>query len=421
MDEIVTTKADTAVPCLVGMVDLRGFTAFSSAQDDLGSLGKFAEVTLRYVFQKLDESGSAEKCWAKPLGDGLLLVANMKDFQEKKMINISKELVSHLVKISEQFPAYVDRERPGGLTRVPNALGIGITFGPLVPIRIHSAQLNIDLQEYVGPAINLASRLQDVARPGGCVVHSDVYEKLMSRDPDASKLFEALFKKPTEIAVQGIGEVSVYYTGGIDPIYLKSQREEELLQRLARQSISELQTTYVRKRTAQNPYVQLPETVRFIFFRKEGEVYEEKINCLMNERMPMKRHAKIAGEDLNKGKNPIIDAIITGKHQVIGYKIRYDQCDVTDENCAYWRETKERFPKANIEAYRGFPFHPSSIMVIPISDRSGSEVKSVVAFDSLDINLFNEQMADEMDAKLPLIYNQFFGMEDKEGLTEVRL
>jgi len=409
----IDTSVEIPVPGFVAVIDVRGFSKFSEKQEDPADIARYINITTKYVLTELDKSAFLESCWIKLLGDGLLIVRDMKDCQQEKIINIVKGMTKKLVDLSNSFPAFIEQSGLSGTDSMPTTLGIGISYGILVPIYIRSDQFELKTKDYIGRAINLASRLQQMAS-GGCIAHSNIYDRLLGKDKEAAVLFKTSFKNRHVVYVQGIGEETVYSTGKIPEEYLKLKGEEELLEQFSKKSLKALRAAFTRKRNSGSTFIQLPESTRFIFIKKEGENYLEKFQLLTDEKIYFRKKVVFPANKMVEGIFPVLDAIVKRRPVIVSYSVRCDHCDPADPNNEYWKQTKERFPHASIDTFRELASHPSSVLCIPLFDQRNNEIIGVVVFDSVDLNVFNDEIADEMNAILPIIYDQLFGTTESE-------
>jgi hypothetical protein len=65
--------------------------------------------------------------------------------------------------------------------------------------------------------------------------------------------------------------------------------------------------------------------------------------------------------------------------------------------------------------------HPASILAIPLLESPTGTVSAVAMFDSLEIGLFNDGVANEMAIKLGVLYGQLFGSSNVDAARVVQL
>lgn len=300
-----------------------------------------------------------------------------------------------------------------------------MTFGPLVRLSVRSSKPDVDFENYVGHSINLAARLQELARSGGVLVHDEVYEKILKHDGTRSSNFMSLFSQHLEVRLRNIGspeDASVYTTATteIPPEYLKSKADEKNLEEFAQKSQLELRTSYATNRSPDNHLKQVPETTRFILFKNDGSFFRETVPHMVGQRITFKTEAAFRVDGINPGRGPITDAIASRKPVVVSYLVRYDECEDSLDN-EYWRQTRERFPEAPVDELRGLAMHPASILAIPLLESQTGPVSAVAMFDSLETDVFSDAIANEMAIKLGVLYGQLFGSSTVETARVVQL
>lgn len=413
----LSVRTEPAVRCLVAMIDIRGFSAFAQAENDPAAVADYVSAATKHILTRVSNCRKLADSVIKPLGDGLLFILKLDDATQATMAASTELMLNELVDVSETFLAYLSLNRPAGLSAAPSRLGIGVAFGPLVRLSVRSSKPTLEFEDYVGHTINLASRLQALARNGGCVVHEGVYEKILKHDPRTSANFISLFGQRVEVRIPNIGradDYAVYTTAKIPHDYLKSKVDEKILEEFAQKAQAELRATYLQKRQKESHLVQLPEATRFILFKldADGVAFRETMPFMVGQRVTFKTEASVRLAGISLGRSPVTDAIVSRNPVVVSYSCRYDECDETDPNNEYWRQTRERFPEANIEALRKFAMHPASMLAIPLLEPRSDTVSSVAVFDSSETGVFNEAIAEEMMVKLRLLYGQLFGSQE---------
>ena len=406
--------------CLVAMVDIRGYSEFAHAENDPTGVAEFISAALRYTLTKVRDSRQLADAVIKPLGDGLLFIVNLEESTQAHMGNIALLMLEELHTVSTKFGSYLDLYPPAGLTSFPSQLGVGVAFGPLVHVSVESDRPSVAFDDYVGHTINMAARLQEIAREGGCVVHADVYEKLLKHNAPAAESFLSRFGQRIEVRLRriaGAESTPVYATAEIPVEYLT---DEQLLEDFASQAMDALATTFLHARSIDSHWKQLPEATRFILFKREPENFRETVSYMVRQRIRFRTDVSIRIEGMQAGASPIADAAISKEAIVVGYSVRYDECDANDPDNEYWRQTSTQFPNAKIESLKRLALHPSSILAVPIMDRSASVV-AIAVFDVSETEVFNLAVANEMVMKLPIIYEQLFGSNepDPEVLVEI--
>ncbi len=166
--------------------DIRGFTAASRglSATDLGAFAMGAHRTI------LDQFAAHPPSFVKNLGDGHLLLWEVEG-------DLDASLVQHVVQGAERartgFVAWVAGQRSSG-SRLPARVGIGVAFG-----EVHRSD------DYYGRAINLASRLQDLARPEGVAMDTTVFAVAQAQRADLEQAFQRL-----RVRLRGLGRTWVW-------------------------------------------------------------------------------------------------------------------------------------------------------------------------------------------------------------------
>jgi hypothetical protein len=136
--------------------------------------------------------------FVKPTGDGLLMTFN---YTEKNLEKVSAMIVSACMACLNDFPT-ICRDDPMINFEVPSAIGFGIARG--TACCLYSGEVTLD---YSGHLLNLASRLNDLARPSGIVIDGSFLKELI---PTTLRL---MFKEQ-KVFVRSIAEeapINVFY------------------------------------------------------------------------------------------------------------------------------------------------------------------------------------------------------------------
>ena len=172
---------------LVLIYDIRGFTAASKRMGtaDLGAFMTGAHRTILDLFAEVPPT------FVKNLGDGhLLLWESATDAPDADLV---AKVVAGAERARTAFTAFVaGREATG--TRLPKAVGIGVAFGEV------SRQ-----DDYYGVALNLAARLQNLARPEGLALDRNVFETVAARDAEVGQAFQR-----SRVRLKGLGATTVF-------------------------------------------------------------------------------------------------------------------------------------------------------------------------------------------------------------------
>jgi hypothetical protein len=105
-----------------------------------------------------------EANFVKPTGDGLLMTF---PYSETNLLKVSERVLGACLACLNDFPTICDND-PMINFSVPQAIGFGIARG--TACCFYSGEQILD---YSGHLLNLASRLNDLARPSGIVIDGD--------------------------------------------------------------------------------------------------------------------------------------------------------------------------------------------------------------------------------------------------------
>lgn len=176
------------------ILDIRSFTPFCKEQESVNVANFIKRVYIRIIDDYFPKAS-----FYKPTGDGLLIVMSYtpKTLKELlvKTVQKSLNLIQNFGKLCEgdemvYFPT-------------PDEVGIGISRG--LACCISSGETILD---YSGRVINLASRLNDLARPCGIVFDSGLGLSLLPKEMQELFLSE-------EVYIRGIAEdkpITVYFS-----------------------------------------------------------------------------------------------------------------------------------------------------------------------------------------------------------------
>jgi class 3 adenylate cyclase len=174
------------VPAIVLIYDIRGFTA-ASKRLKTADLGAFATGAHRAI---LDLFAARPPTFVKNLGDGHLLLW---ETGERPDPDLLAAVVEGAGKARAAFAAFVQGHGAEGQT-LPQQVGLGVAFGEVSKS-----------DDYYGVALNLAARLQNLARPYGMAVDRTVFDEVARRD----ETFRAEFKR-ARVRLKGLGSTVVW-------------------------------------------------------------------------------------------------------------------------------------------------------------------------------------------------------------------
>jgi class 3 adenylate cyclase len=136
--------------------DVRGFSKFSTEHESPDT----AMFIKRFYLQLLTKYFS-NASFAKLTGDGLLMIFQ---YNEESLLQTSEEVINSCFSALKDYSAMFDDD-PMINFRIPQSIGFGICRG--TSCCLYSKKETLD---YSGQLVNLASRLNDLARPCGIVI-----------------------------------------------------------------------------------------------------------------------------------------------------------------------------------------------------------------------------------------------------------
>ncbi len=167
------------------LCDIRGFSSFSKNHEapDIAMFSK-------RFYVKLLEDYFVDTDFAKPTGDGLLMLFR---YSENNLHQVAESVLRSCLAVVQDFPTMMKNDSMINYA-VPEAVGFGVARG--TAFCLYSDDEVVD---YSGQTLNLASRLNDFARPHGVVIDGSF---MMSVIPDdLRKIFYT-----DHVYVRGIAE-----------------------------------------------------------------------------------------------------------------------------------------------------------------------------------------------------------------------
>jgi class 3 adenylate cyclase len=139
--------------------DIRGFSTVMSGDPAQTAL------YLRAVYGRILDDFFHDRSFFKPTGDGLLIVVPF-SANEAELARVTESVVADALQLHDTFPEMIAEDK---LIRFPHPkeVGIGLAVGSVS--RLVKGNLTLD---YTGRALNVATRLMDLARPSGVVLDS---------------------------------------------------------------------------------------------------------------------------------------------------------------------------------------------------------------------------------------------------------
>ncbi len=176
----------SSLPALVLIYDIRGFTA-ASKRLRTADLGAFATGAHRAI---LDLFVARPPTFVKNLGDGHLLLWELSDPPDPDLV---ADVVRGAHAAQTAFAAFAAGHGAAG-GELPRHVGVGVAIGDVSRS-----------DDYYGVALNLAARLQNLARPEGLAVSPSVFEVAAARD---AQLTTEL--RRAKVHLKGLGSTLVF-------------------------------------------------------------------------------------------------------------------------------------------------------------------------------------------------------------------
>jgi class 3 adenylate cyclase len=171
---------------LVLIYDIRGFTA-ASRRVSTHDFGAFATGAHRTI---LDLFTAHPPTFVKHLGDGHLLLWETSDPPDPSLL---ADVVAGAAKARTAFAAFVAGRDAAG-EHLPRRVGVGVAFGEVSRA-----------DDYYGVSLNLAARLQNLARPEGLALDRNVFETVAAHDARLRTAFTR-----AKVRLKGLGSTVVW-------------------------------------------------------------------------------------------------------------------------------------------------------------------------------------------------------------------
>lgn len=148
------------------VLDVRGFTSFAKLAESAE-----AAMYLKSAYTRILDRYFDDACFFKPTGDGLVILL---EYTEPRLRAVVSRAVSRSLALVDDF-AMICADDPMINFDVPGNLGVGIARGAAT--RLVSGRTTLD---YSGRPLNVASRMNDLARPSGVVFPASLGPGLLS-------------------------------------------------------------------------------------------------------------------------------------------------------------------------------------------------------------------------------------------------
>jgi len=188
------------ISVIAGAFDLSGFTDFCSQVDPYLSTPRFLNEFLNWIFEKIKSELKLRSIgeeiafyselpfFAKFMGDGVLFLWNRKNMDDIMICNIVTVLEDVCTKYEYDFVKKIT----GILSYFPKRLRCGVASGNVCSVG--------NGEDYVGPCINIASRLLKLSNLEICISRRGIeFEEGMTRATRKEHIVKSL-------PIRGIGE-----------------------------------------------------------------------------------------------------------------------------------------------------------------------------------------------------------------------
>ncbi len=148
--------------------DIRGFSSFCKKHEapDIAMFSK-------RFFVKLLEEYFVDTDFAKPTGDGLLLLFR---YSENNLHQVAESVLKSCLAVVRDFPTMMNNDAMINYA-VPDAVGFGIARGTAFCLYSDGGVV-----DYSGQTLNLASRLNEFARPHGVVIDGSFMDSVIPEE-----------------------------------------------------------------------------------------------------------------------------------------------------------------------------------------------------------------------------------------------
>jgi class 3 adenylate cyclase len=153
---------------IVVVADIRGFSDFSTRNESTN----IAMFIKRFYLRLINEYFAAAN-FVKPTGDGLLMTFQ---YNEHNLESVALEVIRACVRCLADFPTLCVDD-PMINFNVPQAIGFGVARGTACCLFSGSETL-----DYSGHLLNLAARLNDLARPAGIVIDGNFQRRVLPEE-----------------------------------------------------------------------------------------------------------------------------------------------------------------------------------------------------------------------------------------------
>lgn len=213
------------VEAIAAVFDLSGFTNFCSKPDPQLAVPEYLSRFLDWLFNELKQQvveksyKEGKELWtdlpflAKFLGDGVLFLWNTKNMSGFAMCNVVSSLWNTCLKYEREFYPEIKK----AVTEPPSNLRCGVARGKVFSVGSG--------QDYVGPCINIASRLQKLSLLTFCVSRTGFdFEKYRAKETARNYVLKS-------VSLVGIGDKELVWVRKVEFDRLPT-KEKKLLREL---------------------------------------------------------------------------------------------------------------------------------------------------------------------------------------------
>lgn len=153
---------------IAAVCDIRGFSSFSKNHEapDIAMFSK-------RFFVKLLENYFVDADFAKSTGDGMLILFR---YSESSLHEVAASVLRNCMKVVQDFPTMMQNDSMINYP-VPEEIGFGVARGTAFCLYTDN-----EVVDYSGQTLNLASRLNEFARPHGIVVDGSFMMSVIPED-----------------------------------------------------------------------------------------------------------------------------------------------------------------------------------------------------------------------------------------------
>lgn len=194
------------VQAIAAIFDLEGFTLFCNQVDPHLVVPDFLKIFIDWLFSSLaeffkeSEKDGMVALWsklplfAKFMGDGILLLWDTKDVSHSAILNV----IAILNRVTKSYPTNFLPNARKRVSNPPPRLRCGVARGQIITVG--------NGNDYVGPCINIASRLQKLSQLDFAVSRRGVD---LSKVPPTNKTWQRFTLK--KVSLRGIGDEELVY------------------------------------------------------------------------------------------------------------------------------------------------------------------------------------------------------------------